>query len=304
MGSPISITARANQLDRRFSNIFDNEYKSLKEMRSMLYNVQKARKGADEKYGMVGEMGNLVPFDGQISYDAAFQGYNVTATHKEFSSGMQVTRTMRDYDLTGQMDREPSKLARATDRTLEEHGARLFTMAFSLDNQFYTHSEGVPMCSNSHTTTSGASTAVGFDNLGTAALSAVAVASNRIQMRGFRGDRGQRINVEPSEIWIPPNLYETAYEIVKSLGKLETANNNPNVHHGQYDILEWNYMSSPADWFMLDGRAKKDNVYWFNSAGPEFENTGEFDTLIWKWRVYVRFSYLWLDWRWVMGNDV
>jgi len=302
--SPIAITARVNQLDRRFSRIFDNTLKELPQMRDRLYTVQQARKGADEKFGLVGEMGNLVPFDGQITYDAASEGYNVTATHKEYSSGMQVTRTMRDYDLTGQMDREPSKLARATERTLEEFGARIWTMAFSNDNLFYSHSEGVPLCSNSHTTTSGASTATGFDNLGTAALSAVAVAANRIQMKGFRGDHGQRISVTPTQIWHPPALYETAFEIVSSMGKVETADNNRNVHNGRYALHEWEYMSNDSDWFMLDGDAKKDNVYWFNSAGPEFANTGEFDTLIWKWRVYVRFSYMWLDWRWVMGNDV
>jgi len=304
MPVPQTVGAHPDLLDRRFTKIFDDTFKKLPSMRDMLYTVMTARKGADEKYSQTGELSDLQEFDGQIQYDSDFQGYDVTATHKEYTSGMQITRKLRDDDLFNQMNMKPAKLARAAHRTLEGFGARLFTMAFANDNLFYTHTEGVPLCSNSHTTTSGASTAVGFDNLGTAALSATSVASNRIQMRGFRGDRGERINTEPSEIWIPPALYETAYEIVSSLGKVNSAENNSNVHYGQYAIHEWNYMSSDTDWFMLDGEAKKENALWHNRIPLEFANTSDFETFIKKWRVYVRFSYNWVNWRWIMGNDV
>jgi len=304
MAVPQVSAAHGDVLDRRFTRIFNDTYKRLPEMRSMLFNVSSARKGADEKFSSVGELGDLQVFDGQIDYDSTNQGYDVTATHKEYALGMQIERKLMDDDLFNVMDRQPAKLARAAQRTLETHAARLFTMAFSNDTLFYSHSEGVPLCSNSHTTTSGASTATGFDNLATAALSATAVASNRIQMRGFRGDRAERINVEPTEIWIPPDLYETAYEIVSSLGKVNTANNNANVHYGQYNIFEWNYMSSATDWFMVDGEARKDNAMWFNRIPVEFANTNEFETMVRKWRVYTRFSYAWIDWRWILGNDV
>jgi len=291
-------------LDRRFSEIFDSTYKRLQDMRSLLFNVQTARKGADERFSQLGELGDLQPFAGNVSYDSISQGYDVTATHKEYALGMQIGRTLIDDDLFNQMDRQPAKLARSAQRTLETHGARALTMAFSVDNLFYSHSEGVPLCSNSHTTTSGASTATGFDNLSTAALSATSVAANRIQMRNFSGDRGERINVEPTEIWIPPNLYETSYEIVSSLGKVNTADNNANVHYGQYTIYEWNYMTSATDWFMMDGEARQDNLMWFNRIPVEFANTSDFDSFVRKWRVYTRFSYAWIDWRWILGNDV
>ena len=303
MGVMIS-SAFQDQLDRRFSNIFDRTMKQLPEMRSEFFSVKTARKGADERFSQMGELGDLQAFDGQFTYDEVNQGYDVTATHKEYGLGMQIGRTLLDDALFTQMDRQPAKLARSTQRTLEAHGARFLNMAFSNDTLFYSHSEGVPLCSNSHTTTSGASTATGFDNLGTAALSATAVAANRIQMRGFRGDRGERINVQPTEIVIPPDLYETAYEIVSSLGKVNTAENNVNVHYGQYTIKEWNYLTSATDWWMMDGQARPDNLMWFNRIAPEFANTGEFDTMIRKWRVYTRFSYAWIDWRWIMGNDV
>jgi len=304
MAVPQTSTVHGDLLNRQFTDIFNSTYDELPDMRSLLFNVKTARKGADEKYSQMGVMGDLQAFDGQITFDSASQGYDVTATHKEYALGMQVERKLMDDDLFNQMNRLPEELANSASRTLETHGARLFTMAFSIDNLFYSHSEGVPLCSGSHTTTSGASTATGFDNLSTAALSATSVAANRILMRGYRGDRGQRINVMPDEIWIPPDLYETAYEIVSSLGKVETSNNNANVHYGQYNIHEWNYMSSSTDWFMGDSRARKRNAFWHNRVPVEFANTQDFETLVRKWRVYTRFSYNWVDWRWIHGNDV
>ena len=305
MSAPQTITQHPDLLDRRFSRIFDNTYQATPEMRSKLFTVQTARRGADEKFSNLGEIGDLVPFTGTFQYDSSAQGYDVTATHLEFGKGMAITRKMRDYDLFGKMDLQPQKLGRATQRTQEGHAARIFTMAFSNDTLFYSHSEGVPLCSNSHTTTaSGVSTASGFDNLGTAALSAVAVASARIQMKGFRGDVGQIISCMPDELWYPTGLYETAWEIVNSMGKVDDVVNNANVQRNAWKLYEWQYMSDANDWFMCDSMMRKENLFWFNSVAPEFAKTGDFDTMDWKWRVYTRYSYLYNDWRWIMGHSV
>lgn len=304
MANPMTSTAWGDLLDRRFTKIFDKTTKELPEMRPMLFNVQTARKGPDEKMSQAGELGDLQPFTGIVNYGSTSQGYDVTATHVEYTGGIQVERKLWDDDLFMIMDKQPARLGRAAVRTKENHGARFLTMAFSVDSTYYSHSEGVAVCSNSHTTTSGASTATGFDNLGTAALSATAVAAARIQMRGFRGDVGQRINVMPDELWIPPDLYETAYEIVSSMGKVDTAENNANVHYGQYTIHEWNYMSDANDWFMMDSALRKENLYWFDRMPLEFAMTNDFDTLVRKWRVYTRYSYMWVDWRFIMGHQV
>lgn len=305
MPVPQTASAHGDLFDRRFSKIFDETYSQLPEMRTKLFNVQTARKGPDEKFSQMGELGDYSQFTGNLEYDATNQGYDVTATHIEWAKGMRLERKLMDDDLFMVMDRQPAKLARAAMRTKETHGSRPFTMAFSVDNLFYSHSEGVALCSNAHTTTApGVSTATGFDNLGTAALSAVAVEAARIQMRGFRGDRGERINVMPDEIWIHPNLYATAYEIVSSMGKVDSAENNRNVHEGQYTIYEWNYMSDANDWFMCDSAMRNENLLWFERIPVEFDRASDFETFERKYRSYMRYSYLWVDWRFILGHQV
>ena len=90
----------------------------------------------------IGELGIWSLIRGLLPTTPPIRGYEVTATHKEYGKAMSITRTMRDDDLFRVMDKQPAKLGRSTDRTLENFGARIFTMAFSNDTLFYVHSEG------------------------------------------------------------------------------------------------------------------------------------------------------------------
>jgi phage major head subunit gpT-like protein len=189
-------------------------------------------------------------------------------------------------------------------RRRQKDAARIFVNAFSVDSYFYNHSEGVALCSDSHTTTSGASTAVGFDNKMTAAFSAVALAAAFIQMQGFRGDAAQVLDIRPDEIWYPTSLYEQVYEVVKSMGKVDTANNNKNVHKGGYTGVDWEYITDTNDWWMVDSSMMKDALKFVDRVKAEFGMIEDFDTLVGKWRLYARYGLGWNDWRWVLGSQV
>jgi hypothetical protein len=50
-------------------------------------------------------------------------------------------------------------------RTRQKHAARIFNNAFSVDSFFYNHTEGVALCSDTHTSNShDGRHLVGFDN--------------------------------------------------------------------------------------------------------------------------------------------
>ena len=292
-------------VDPRFQDIWDDRLKQLQDMIPELFSFETATKTTEDlRYSQVGAMDDWDAFTGSVDYDSIFQGFDVRTIPVEFTKGAQVRRKLFNDGMYHVMDQKPKGMATSYVRTRQKHGARLFTMAFSTDNFFYEHSEGVPLCSASHLTTSGASTANGFSNIGTAALSAVAVATARIQMRGFRGDRAERIHVMPNELWHPPDLYEIADEINRSQGKLNTGNNNTNVHEGVYTLHDWEYMSNTADWFMTDSVGRSDNLKWWDRIPVEFAHVEDFDTLIAKWRGYARYSWLYIDWRWIFGGNV
>jgi phage major head subunit gpT-like protein len=305
MAVPHVSTNFGDLLDPRFQRIFDEEYKQLPDMLPMLFTTVPQNGRNNIMWSQVGTVPDFNEFTGTVTYASQNQGYDTTATYVEFASGIQVERKLFDDDQFHVMDQKPRALAASAARTRQKHGARILVNAFSVDTFFYNNSEAVALCSNSHTTTSGASTANGFDNLTTAALSAVAVAAARIQMVGFRGDQAERISVVPDELWHPPDLYEEAYEIIQSSGKVDTANNNRNVHEGKYRSIEWNYLGGDTNnWFMVDSTLKRQMCFWIDRIGLEFAMIEDFDTLVAKWRAYMRYANAHVDWRWILGASV
>ena len=304
MATPHTSANFGDLLDPRFQKIFNEEKPQIPSMIGTIYTMVGTNGRNNMTWSEVGTLPDIEEFTGSVPYSSSSQGYDVTLTPVEFAGGFQVQRKLFDDDQYNIMDQKPKSLRMATDRTREQHAFRLFNNAFSVDSYFYSHSENVALCSDSHTTNSGASTASGFDNKGTSSLTAVAVAANRIQMRGFRGDQAEKLDVTPDELWYPTDLYEQAYEIISASGKVDTANNNPNVHKGKYTGYECQYLNDTNNWFMCDSRLRKMYVFWSDRISPEFAMIEDFDTLIAKWRVYGRWGSAHTNWRWVMGNQV
>ena len=291
-------------LDPRFQKIFFEAYDEEESMLPSLFNSAGTNGRNDMRWSQVGTLPTWNQFTGTVSYGSSSQGYDTTATPLEFASGVQIERALFDDDQYSIMNQRPRALGSSAKRTRETHGARLLNNAFSVDSMFYNNTEGVALCSNSHTTTSGASVASGFDNLGTAPISATALAAARIAMRNFRGDQAERISVRPNELWIPPDLYEEAFEIVQSMGKVDTDVNNRNVHQGAYTIYEWQYLTDANNWFVCDGRLRKQSAFWTDRVPVEFAFAEDLDTIIAKWRGYMRYAFAHVDWRWVHGFQV
>ncbi len=304
MPAPHVSESFADLLDPRFREIAHEQYAQLPDMLSELFTMPSDNGRADERWSSVGALDNFGQFTGTVNYDSFNQGFDTIATHIEFASGIQVERKLFDDDQYGIIEQRPRALATAAARTRQVHGARLLNNAFSNDQFFYVDSEGVALCSDSHTTNSGASTAAGFDNLTTAALSATAMSAARIQMVNYRDDRANRISITPDELWIPPDLFEQAFEIVSALGKVDTADNNPNVHRGAYTVKEWNYLTDTNNWFLSDSTLRKQSAFWVDRVPIEFAMAEDIDTLIAKFRGYMRYLNAKIDWRWILGANV
>src|SRR6185436_21152231 len=113
------------------------------------------------------------------------------------------------------------------------HAAGLFLNSFSndaADFDFY-NSEGVPLCSDSHTSPrAGVSTTTGFDNLTTAPFSATALKAIYIQLRKFRADAGQPIgNHRATHVIGPVDLIDRAAEVFQTMIGLDDNTHNDNV---------------------------------------------------------------------------
>lgn len=304
MTVPAASVAFGDLLDPRFQEIWDAEYPKHDDMIPKLFRNVPSNGRADMTFSSIGTMTDFEEFTGTVTYNGNHQGYDTRVVPLEFTNGFQVERKLFDDDQYHVMDQKPRGLRASAFRTRQKFAARIFNLAFVNDQYFYVNSEAVPLCSDAHTTTSGASTAVGFDNKITGALSAVAVATARRQFVQFRGDQAEIISMTPDLLLYPPDLYEQAYEIISSPGKLNTGDNNANVHQGRYEGMEWNYLTNSANWFMIDRAMMDQYLIWTDRVDLEFGSAEEFDTYIAKWRAYMRFANAWTNWRWILGAEV
>lgn len=291
-------------LDIRFQEIWDAEYPQPEDMIDMLFDRVPSNGRDTMTFSSVGTLADFEQFNGTVAYNAQFQGYDTTLTPLEFTNGFQVERKLFDDDQYHVMDQKPRGLKASAFRTRQKHAARIFNLAFVNDQFFYVNTEGVSLCNDAHTTTSEASTATGFDNRTTGSMTATAVATMRRQFVQFRGDQGEVITPTPDLLLYHPDKYEQAFEIISSGGKLDTSNNNPNVHQGRYKGVEWNYLSSSENFFMVDMRWAKLFLKWTDRIPLEFGSAEEFDTFIAKWRAYMRYGNGWINWRWILGAEV
>ena len=54
----------------------------------------------------------------------------------------------------------------------------------------------------------------------------------------------------------------------------------------------------------MDSGLRKKSLFWVDRIMKEFGRTESFDTLIAKFRVYTRYSFAWVDWRFIYGAQV
>jgi len=287
-------------LDARVRKIFTDEVKELNQssMIDMLFGKFKSDRAYEIVSG-VGGLGDIQDFDGTISYDSYEQLYDKTVEFPEKAGGIKIERKLYDDNLFSQIFQKPLGLAQARIRTREKLAAAIFNGAFVGTDG----GDGQPLCSSSHPYSP--SDATTQDNAGTTALSAVSIeATRRIGLTGVYNNRGELVDVNYDLLLVPVNLEETAYEVINSKGKVETANNNANFHYGRYKMAVWRRLTDSNNWFFIDSSMSKMFLMWWDRLDDGIKMDRDTDTLVAKWYTYYREAAAFADWRWVYGHLV
>ena len=306
MPNPLVSTDFQRLLDTRLREVSKaSMFDELSKMIPTLYRVI-ASDSAQEEFYEVGALPDVPLFTGQVEYLSMAPGYHVKIEPSEFAAGVQAERKLLDDKKYAVLDDFAAELGRSMARVDEKYGVRPFAYAFSNTFDFMTSEENVALCSSSHTTKSGTSTASGYSNAGTSALSKTAVAAGRIAMRKFRNDVSERIEINPDMLIVPDNLYDTALEIVGSEKDPTSANNAINPQFKRFKVVPYLRLDDYDlnNWFMVDSRLMKKFLIWLNRIDAEFKTTVDFETFMVKHSVYRRSGNGFTNWRWIYGSSV
>jgi len=289
-------------LEPGLRKIFYEVYGMTPSMLGEIFNMQTTSNPYEEDVG-IGTMGDFPEFHGTVEYDRPYQGYNKIYEFPEFAKGFRIERKLWDDDRYQIINKRPAGLATSAARRREKDGAKIFNEANTTAGF-----DGVALCHTEHPSkafvdTGGAEGIEHRSNKSTLALNHANLRTVHLDMRQIQDDRGNRINVQGDTLLVHPDLEEKAWELIATQQKVDTAENNMSILYGKYKLILWDELTDPDAWFLIDTSYSKMFLNWFDRIPLEFDQEGEFDTFVAKFRAYMRYDCGWSDWIWLWGSS-
>ena len=285
-------------VQKDLSEHFAVEYGDFSSMIGALFS-QKKPDQAIVYEALVSDLGAVPVFDGEVSYDDAKQSYRKSTEEIEYARGIKTTKKLRRNDLYGIVQEEVRLLAQRFRAARESVAADIFNGAFSTT----TVADTLSLCNTAHTSDVGGSNQ---SNSGTSAFSPANVEATRRLMIKFLTNRDNiQAATFPDLLLLPTNLEEKGYELIKSKGKVDTAQNNVNFHEGKYKMAVWhNWLSDQDNWFFINQKQMKRYLKFYEWNPVEFFYAGEVDTLVTKHVGYMSINASAANWPFVYGHAV
>ncbi len=285
-------------LEVDFRVIYMDQYTALPTMVPDLMAIESSDQ-AFEKSSSAGPVPDHTEFAGKIDVVERTQGYDKTVTFTEYAAQIQIQRKLVADDQSRIVNRMPKGLATSASRSREKKGANIWILGFTYEPS---DGDGTELFAADHP--SPVNGVANQSNEGTLSLSAGNVETTRLAMFNYYDFIGEKLTINPDSILIPRAKEEKGWEIINSKGKIDTADNNANFHHGKYNLIVWDRLTDTNNWFMLDHAMMKDYLLWWNREPIQFFQDSDSDTLIAKYLSYYRCGTSWDDWRFGYGQLV
>jgi hypothetical protein len=216
------------QLVPGLNTVFGLEYKQYpEEWRDFLTVSKESSRAYVEDVLMTGFGAAPVKGEGAgVQYDSASEGYVSRYVFETIALAFAITEEAMEDNLYGDLGSKMSKaLARSMQYTKNVKATNLLNNAFDATN--YPIGDGVAMCSTSHPTKSGVN---GSNTLATPAdVSETSLEDAVIQIGQIVDDRGIPMALKVKKLIVPINSEFIVERLLKSTGRVETADNDINA---------------------------------------------------------------------------
>jgi hypothetical protein len=272
---------------------------------------------AYEDYQGVGEFGtemwNEFEKTGRTTYGEKELTWKTRLEPREFTGGMEIRRKLIEdnmypgAELPNSVNGQAAGLASSLAIHHEKSAANVFINAFTdsgVDDEGFdiAGADGVGLCSTAHKHS--ASNTATQSNEGTLSLTKANLQTTALLMREFTDDKSNLVSMKPDTLLVPPELEDTALEIVGSTLDPTSANNTINTVRGRYNVVSWDYLTDANAWFLIDSPLKDEHLVWLTRVAPQFLD-GKLDesTMIAYFTGYSRYSRGFSSWAWVYGQN-
>jgi hypothetical protein len=300
MSMPISTGSLSKLLWPGVSAVFESAKKDIEDTYSKIFKTVKIDRNFIEDvnyegFGLLSQKAEGAP----ITYDTMRMAFTTRYTPVVYASGFMVTREAYEDNLyKSQIDFKARMLAKALSQTRETILNNILNRAF---NTSYTGGDGKALIVSDHPYVSGST---GSNVLATAAnFSEAAVEDMLIQIMNATDARGLKAQISPTKLIVPVALNFEVQRVLKSTGRVGTANNDMNVLKAMSpfsDIVVNRYLTSSTAWFVMTD--EPEGLKYVERRADEFGSDNDWETENAKYKVTARFTGGWSNWRCIYGT--
>ena len=297
----ISRQQLVKELEPGLNALFGLEYKRYDNEHAEIYDTENSDRAFEEEVMLSGFGNAQIKPEGQgVSFDDAQETFTSRYQHETIALAFAITEEAIEDNLYDRLaSRYTKALARSMANTKQVKAAATLNNAF--DNTVK-GGDGKELCATDHPTLSGS-----FKNeLGTSAdLNETSLEQSMIDIAAMTDERGLKIAARGLKMIIPSELQFTAERLMKSQGRVGTADNDINAIASMGMVPQGyvvNHYLTDTDAFFIKTDVPN-GLKMFVRAPIKTAMEGDFDTGNVRYKARERYSFGFSNWRCVDGSQ-
>ena len=288
------------ELEPGLNALFGLEYDRYENQDKEIFDTESSDRAFEEEVMLGGFANAAVKPEGQgVSYEDAQETYTARYTNETIALAFALTEEAVEDNLYDKLSTRYTKaLARSMANTKQVKAANILNRAF---NASYLGGDAKELCATDHPTLSGDQK----NELSTAAdLNETSLEQMLIDIADMKDERGMKIALRGMKMIIPVNLQFVAERLMKSAGRVGTADNDINAIKSMGMVPEGyvvNNFLTDTDAFFIKTDAPN-GLKHFVRAPIRTAMEGDFDTGNVRYKARERYSFGWSDWRGIFAS--
>ena len=288
------------ELEPGLNALFGLEYDRYENQHTEIFDLENSDRAFEEEV-MLGGFGNaeVKPEGSGVVYEQAQETFTARYSHETIALAFSLTEEAVEDNLYDKISTRYTKaLARSMANTKQIKAANVLNRAF---NSSFLGGDDKELCATDHPTLSGTQK----NELSTAAdLNETSLEQMLIDIADMKDERGMKIALRGMKMIIPVNLQFVAERLMKSAGRVGTADNDLNAVRSMGMVPQGyvvNNFLTDTDAFFIKTDAPN-GLKQFVRSPIRTAMEGDFDTGNVRYKARERYSFGFSDWRGIFGS--
>jgi len=297
----ISRAQLVKELEPGLNALFGLEYKNYANEHAAVFDTENSDRAFEEEVMLSGfANAGVKPEGSAVNYDAAQETFTARYTHETLALAFSITEEAIEDNLYDRLaSRYTKALARSMANAKQVKAANVLNRAF---NSSYTGGDGLELCSTAHIIVSGTEQ----NELSTAAdLNETSLEQAMIDIAALTDERGLKIAAKGVKMIVPSANQFTAERLMKSQGRVGTADNDINAIKSMGMIPQGyrvnNYLTDTDSWYIITD--VPNGMKHFDRAPLTTKMEGDFDTGNVRYKARARYVFGVSDPRGIFGVE-